>query len=57
MKFVIKTKNGRYFTCNYGYSKDIQKSLVYENGLYWGLGPNEEVVEVTRRMVIEEVVK
>jgi len=55
MQFVIKTKNSKYLTTRFGYSKDINKARVYEHGLYWNLSPNEKMVNVKKYVVIEEV--
>lgn len=54
MKFVIKTKGGKYLTAHYGYSKDINKARVYEQGIYWNVGPNEKIVKVKKYTVVEE---
>ncbi len=55
--FVIKTKNGRYLTTKYGYSKDINKARVYEHGVYWNVGPKEKIVEVKRYTIEQELEK
>jgi len=49
--YVIKTKNGRYLTDKYGYSKDLQKAWVYVEEPIWALGPEEKLVKVQKIIV------